>query len=146
MEGMMISGTRDFDYEKEEKFFLGFMRMIFIICFLVFAWCISAHISNARLKEAGTSALATPRSDGRYLQFVAENGNTYIIDVSGMVLSDFEEETLVYYTDNPSAARPLTDNRFFVTIYAVTAAGMAFSIWQIKRIQKSISKNTAIPD
>lgn len=146
MEGMMISGTRSFDYEKEEKFFLGFMRMIFIVCLLVFIWCLWAHAGNVQLKQTGTSVLATPRSGGRYLQFVAEDNITHIVDITGMFLTDFEEDTLVYYTDDPSAARPLTATSFFVTIYAVTIAGMAFSLWQIIRIKKSISKNTAIPD
>ncbi len=140
MNGMLLSGKREFDYEQEEKFFLSFMRLVFIIFALVFAWSIYSHCKQINLSRKGTAVLAEVQgySGGERITYVAEDGLSYGHNISGMFLPEHEDTIMVYYLDNPAAAMPLTKVSFFYILYAVSIVGMGFAAWQIKRMKKSM--------
>lgn len=143
MNGLLFSFKRDFDYEQEEKAFMGFMKMIFIICALIFVWNAYSHFKQINLVENGTGVLASvyTYTGGERISFVAEDGKTYGNNISGMFLPEHDDTLMVYYIDNPATAMPLTADRFFYILYAVTIAGMGLSGWQLHRMKESMRKN-----
>lgn len=143
MNGMFLSARRDFNYEYEEHAFMRFMQIILVACALVFVWGVYSHIKQINLVNNGTAVLAEvyTYTGGERISFVAEDGKTYGNNISGMFLPEHDNTLMVYYIDNPANAMPLTDVKFSLAIYAVSIAGIAFALWQMKRIQDSIGKN-----
>lgn len=139
---MIISGKREFDYEKEEKFFLRFLQMMLFICAFIFVWGIYTHVNQINLQKNATSVVAEVQ--GERLKYTADDGITYFVNTSGMFLKKTNNTTMVYYIETPSDAVPLTDITFFLIIYLLTIPGMIFAIWQIDRTKRSIKRNTPI--
>lgn len=146
MNGLLLSGKRDFDYEKEEYFFLSFMRLLLIISILFMVFGVYSQYRQFRLERYGKTAEAKVLSGGRSLSFVADDGNSYSVDVSGMFFTSFGDTVTVYYMDSPYTAVPLTDIKFFLIIYSISLVGIALSLWQIRRIRLNISRNKPLPD
>lgn len=144
MSDMILSGTRDFDYDEEEKFFLTLMRIIFVIFALLFMWGAYSHCKQIHLIKTGKSAVGTVSLGGEIISYTTEDGHRYSVKTSGMFLDDFEDTVMVYYQDNPAAAVPPTSIRFFMFLYGISALGMLFSLFFIKRTRKSMEKNKPV--
>ncbi len=140
----MLTEQRDFNYDEEEKFFLIFMHIIFVVFALLFVWGVFSHLKQINLINTGKSYVGTLALSGDYVKYTTENGRNYYVDITGMVLDDFEETVMVYYKENPAAAVPATSTKFFLFIYGVAVMGMCISLFLIKRTRKSIKKNKLV--
>ncbi len=140
---ILISGKRDFDYEKEELFFLKFTKLFFFIFALIFIWGVYSHYQQFNLIEHGTAVLAEAHKykGGEQIKYIAEDGVTYRQNIFGMFVEDHEDTIMVYYLDHPADAAPLTSSKFFYILYTFTILGMLFFGWQIKRTAKSLRAN-----
>lgn len=144
MSDFLISGKREFNYDEEEKFFLTFMRILFVISALILVWGVYSHLKQIDLIKTGNSAVGTVSLGRNSVSFVAEDGHTYYVNITGMLIEDFEETIMVYYRENPAAAVPPTSIKFFLFIYGIAAFGMGISLFFIRRTQKSIEKNSPV--
>lgn len=129
MSNMILSGKREFDYDEEEKFFLTFMRIIFVVFALLFVWGAYSHLKQIDLIKTGQSAVGTVSLGGNRISYVTEDGYSYSVNITGMFLDDFEETVVVYYKENPAEAVPLTSIKFFLTIYGIAVLGMGVSFF-----------------
>lgn len=145
MESLAISAKREFNYDQEEKFFMKFMKILLAVFVLIFIWNCYSHYKQIHLINNGTAVLAEvyTYTGGERISFVAEDGKTYGNNISGMFLAEHDDTLMVYYIDNPATAMPLTADHFFYIMYAISIAGIAFALWQMKRMQDSINKNKA---
>lgn len=143
MSDMMLSGKRDFNYDEEEKFFLTFMRIIFVVFALLFAWGVYSHWQQIDLIKSGQVAVGTVSMGGNRVSYATGDGYSYSVNITGMFLDDFEETVTVYYKENPAEAAPLTSNKFFFAIYGIAILGMVFSLFFIRRIHKSLNRDIA---
>ena len=141
---MILSGKRDFNYDEEEKFFLSFMRIIFVIFAILFVWGVYSHWKQIDLIKTGQSAVGTVSLGGDRVDYVTGDGYRYSVNITGMFLADFEETITVYYKEDPAKAVPPTSTKFFFSVYGIAVLGMSFSLFFIRRIQKSIEKNSPV--
>ena len=139
-----MSYKRDFDYDREERAFIGFMKILFIIFALIFVWNVYSHFNQIKLVKNGTGVLASiyTVSSGERISFVAEDGKTYWNNVSGMFLPEHEDTIMVYYIDNPASAMPLTSNVFFYSLYGLSIGGMIIFGCLLHRMQKNMIKTS----
>ena len=139
---MIISGKRDFDYDKEEKTFISLMRMIFVISALIFVWGVFSHYRTIDLVKTGKAIEGTVTGNGKYVKYATEDGRTYYVDITGMIVDTTGETIMVYYKENPAAAVPQTSILFFLIIYGISILGMGISFCMIRRTCKEMSDAT----
>lgn len=144
MSDMILSGKREFNYDQEEKFFLTFMRIIFVIFALLFVWGVYSHWKQIDLIKTGKSAVGTVSLGGERIDYVTGDGYRYSVNITGMFPADFEETVMVYYKENPAEAVPPTSIKFFLFVYGIAVLGMGFSLFFIIRTHKSITKNNPV--
>ena len=71
---MIISGKRDFEYDKEEKTFISLMRMIFVISALIFVWGVFSHyrtidlVKTGKAIEGGATSVSVPAGQGLWVR------------------------------------------------------------------------------
>lgn len=144
MDGMILSGKREFNYDQEEKFFLIFMRIIFVVFALLFTWGVYSHWKQIDLIKTGKSAVGTVSLGGERIDYVAEDGRRYSVNITDMFTEDFEETVMVYYSEDPAKAVPPTSIKFFLFVYGIAVLGMGISLFFIIRTHKSIAKNNPV--
>ena len=144
MSDMILSGKREFNYDQEEKFFLTFMRIIFVIFALLLAWGVHAHWKQIDLVKTGKSAVGTVSLGGERIDYVTGDGYRYSVNITGMFLDDLEDTVMVYYKEYPAEAVPLTSVKAFLIVYGIAALGMGISLFFIIRTKKSMEKNKPI--
>lgn len=144
MSDMILSGKREFNYDEEEKFFLTFMRIIFVVSALLFVYGVYSHWKQIDLIKTGQSVVGTVSLGRNRVSYVTGDGYSYSINITGMFLDDFEETVTLYYKENPAEAVPATSIKFFLAIYGIAVLGMGFSLFFIKRTHKSLEKNNPV--
>lgn len=142
----LFNAKREFHYDQEEKFFMRFMKIIFFLCLAIFIWNTANHAIEINLQKNGTCVTGeiTIYPGGGRVSYVAENGTRYQNDISGMFLPEHDGTLPVYYLDNPASGMPLTSVSFFLIVYAISLIGIAFSVWQMKRMKASMRKNDVV--
>ncbi len=154
-----------YNHEKDESFSMQFAKILLVFFLLFLLWNGYSHYKQIELIHHGTPVLADVSvvGDDKYISFTAEDGKTYEKHISGMFvaygthegssrtfkLSDlfFQEPSdtiVVYYPKEPANATPLTEPIFFYIMYAISAAGIMFALWVIRRTKQSIEKNKTI--
>ena len=84
MNGMLISAKREFNYEYEERAFMRFMKILLVICVLIFVWSAYGHYKQINLSQNGISVLAKMQQT----RFEKLHSNEYmVITLAGAFLS-----------------------------------------------------------